>query len=99
MKGVPSTTELQIRNINYIKDCKYIVYMCMLYSLISLFYLGIFGANMPKANSKKLLAAAACKSAGENHDTNYAQDDDLLPDSQHSSTGLYLTTLRIPFPF
>ena len=43
---------------------------------------------MPKANSKKLLAAAACKSAGENHDTNYAQDDDLLPDSQQSSTGV-----------
>ncbi|KAI0208128.1 Synaptonemal complex protein 3 [Lamellibrachia satsuma] len=44
------------------------------------------GANMPRANIKKPQAAAACKSTGENHDANYVQDDDILPDSQHSST-------------
>ena len=45
---------------------------------------------MPRANVKKPQAAATCKSAAENHDANYVHDDDILPDSQHSSTGLYL---------
>ncbi|KAK2181279.1 hypothetical protein NP493_402g00027 [Ridgeia piscesae] len=41
---------------------------------------------MPRANVKKPQAAATCKSTAESHDANYVHDDDILPDSQHSST-------------